>query len=311
MFLPKQMVLRGSFIPQFQVVSPRLTRVVVKRGLSRHVSCAARINSSLWETLPTTYCRFKNVGVQCKDSSINIQQSTVPGTSGSKLSELAFDKLQLSDEEICEGLKRAFGRFVARGAVVDEEYWTASWLRAESHWESMSYMRHIDSFKRKYAEQEFYSLKRRCAGREGNMLKCLCIVTVKKEDPNVRRTVLNSVVGTLDLSIRQLLHGEKFPGELKRTCSVLASHDASDTHRYAYIANVCVSKFARRQGIASNMLYLATDIAISSGMKQLFVHVNVDNRSAQELYRKVGFEIVEPAPSPLSKDQRFLMCMEL
>lgn len=35
---------------------------------------------------------------------------------------------------------------------------------------------------------------------------------VKKEDPNIRRTVLNSVVGTLDLSIRLLLHGEKFPG---------------------------------------------------------------------------------------------------
>lgn len=43
------------------------------------------------------------------------------------------------------------------------------------------------------------------------------------------------------------------------------SHDPFDTHKYAYISNVCVAKFARRQGIASNMLYLATDIATSAG----------------------------------------------
>ncbi|CAA7398314.1 unnamed protein product [Spirodela intermedia] len=215
--------------------------------------------------------------------------------------------IDVSDKEMCKGLKRAFGRFVAREAVIDEEYWTASWLRAEAHWDPMSYMRHVDNYKRKYAEEEFNALKRRCAGREGNSLKCLCIVSVKKEDPNIRRTVLNSVVGTLDLSIRLLLHGEKFPGEIKKPCSILATHD---TQRYAYIANVCVSKFARRQGIASNMLYLATDMAVSAGMKQLFVHVHADNTSAQELYRKIGFEVVGASP-PASEDPRFLMCMEL
>lgn len=70
--------------------------------------------------------RCKTDGVQCRDSSTKIQQSTVPETSASKLSELAFDKVQVSDEEICKGLKRAFGRFVAREAVVDEEYWVCS-----------------------------------------------------------------------------------------------------------------------------------------------------------------------------------------
>lgn len=40
-------------------------------------------------------------------------------------------------------------------------------------------------------------------------MKCL---QVKKEDIYVRCTVSNNVVGTLDLSIRQLLHGETFPG---------------------------------------------------------------------------------------------------
>ncbi|KAL5707689.1 GCN5-related N-acetyltransferase 6 [Ranunculus cassubicifolius] len=172
-------------------------------------------------------------------------------------------------------------------------------------------MMHVDNYKRKYAEREFYALKRRCTGRDGNSLKCSCIVTVKKEDKNVKRTVLNSVVGTLDLSIRQFLQGETFPGEQKRSCAILANHEASDAHKYAYIANLCVSKFARRQGIAINMLYLATDLAILAGMQQLFVHVNADNTPAQELYNKTGFEMVEGASCPLSKDQRLLMSMQL
>ncbi|KAI3984271.1 hypothetical protein MKX01_011225 [Papaver californicum] len=172
-------------------------------------------------------------------------------------------------------------------------------------------MWHVDSFKRKYAEQEFYALKKRCSLQDGNSLKCFCLVSVKKEDRNVKRTVLKSVVGTLDLSIRQFLPGETFPGELKKHITFLASHGAYGAHRYAYIASVCVSKFARRQGIASNMLHLASDLATATGMKQLFVHVNCDNNPAQELYRKVGFEMVEAASSPLANDRRLLMSMQL
>lgn len=48
--------------------------------------------------------------------------------------------------------------------------------------------------------------------------------------------------------------------------SVLASPEPFDAHKYAYIANVCVSKFARRQGIALNMLSLANDVASSAGI---------------------------------------------
>ncbi|KAG5517272.1 hypothetical protein RHGRI_037881 [Rhododendron griersonianum] len=262
------------------------------------------------EAFPVSHSKWKTLDIHC-DSSQSIWQSAVSRSDSSKLSELSFNRLQLSDQE-CIGLqKRNFGMFVAREAVLDEEYWTAAWLRAEAHWESLSYMRHVDSYKRKYAEQEFYALKRRCTGQDGNSLKCSCFVAVKKEDKNKRRTVLNSVVGTLDLSMRQFLQGETYPGEVKRLSTVFACQDPCDAHKYAYVANVCVSKFAQRQGIASNMLYLATDVATLSGMKQLFVHVNADNKPAQELYKKTGFKIVEAASSPLSKDQRLLMNMEL
>ncbi|XP_047337822.1 N-alpha-acetyltransferase 30-like [Impatiens glandulifera] len=120
---------------------------------------------------------------------------------------------------------------------------------------------------------------------------------VKKEEKNIRRTVLNSVVGTLDLSVRQLLQGERYPGEMKRVSAILASQVHYGTHQYAYIANVSVSKFARRQGIASNMLQFATDVANLAGMRKLFVHVNVENEAAQELYKKTGFKVVEAASS--------------
>ncbi|XP_058107533.1 GCN5-related N-acetyltransferase 6, chloroplastic-like isoform X3 [Magnolia sinica] len=282
----------GSFVPRFHVSPPRLTQVVVGRRKCNPVLCVSKVSSSFGETFPVSHRRWKVIEVQCNDSS-SIHQSSISHGSTSRLPELSFDRLQPSDQELCGGQRRVFGRFVARGAALDEEYWTAAWLRAEAHWESLSYMRHVDNYKRKYAEKEFYALKHRCSGRDGNCLKCFCIVAVKKEEENVRRSVLNSVVGTLDVSVRQFLQGETFPGEVKRASGVLVNHEANDAHRYAYIANVCVAKYARRRGIATNMLHLATDVAISAGMKQLFVHVNADNKPAQELYRKTGFEVTD------------------
>ena len=51
----------------------------------------------------------------------------------------------------------------------------------------------------------------------------------------------------------------------KKLSAVLAGQEALETCKYAYIANVCVAKFARRRGIASNMLYLAADVATTAG----------------------------------------------
>ncbi|XP_028071963.1 uncharacterized protein LOC114274144 isoform X3 [Camellia sinensis] len=306
------MELKGKFVTQFKVrQQPRLTTLLLSKRAKRQ---SLVVHSIFRETFPVSNSRWKTLEVHC-DNNQSIWQPAVSKNDSSKPPELSFNRLQLSDQEYNGLQRRNFGRFVAREAVLDEEYWvgsmsdftlqTAAWLRAEAHWESLSCMRHVDSYKRKYAEQEFYALKRRCMGLHGNSLKCSCFVAVKKEDKNIRRTVINSVVGTLDLSIRQFLSGETYPGEVKRPSAILASR------KYAYVANVCVSKFARRQAIASNMLYLAIDAAALAGMKQLFVHVNADNKPAQELYKKTGFKIIEAASSPLLEDQRLLMSMEL
>ncbi|XP_026662767.1 uncharacterized protein LOC103712584 isoform X2 [Phoenix dactylifera] len=218
----------------------------------------------------------------------------------SRTSDLRFDRLQPTDKECNCRHKRVFGRFVAREALLDEEYWTAAWLRAESHWENQSDVRYLENFKRKYAEQEFNAIKRRCSRQHAE--KCICIVAVKNDERNGKRTVLSSIVGTLDLNIRHLLCGETFPGP-----SAFSSIYQADQPKYGYVANLCVAKYARRQGIASNMLLLAFEAAKLYGADETFVHVHQDNTAAQKLYDRTGFQMVDTAIPHLLAEKKYLM----
>ncbi|XP_028096488.1 uncharacterized protein LOC114296397 isoform X3 [Camellia sinensis] len=212
-----------------------------------------------------------------EEFSVENQKLSIPQSKTSPLN-LHFNRLQPFDQEIIQEDRIGFGQFVAREALLDEEFW------------------------------EFTALKRRC--RKQQKHKCTCVVTVKKEDKNVKCTILKSVVGTLDLSIRYLLPGETFPGERVKA-PLFCSFDKTGQNRYSYIANLCASKSARRQGIATNMLYFAVKLAKFNGAEQVFVHVHRKNRPAQELYQKMGFEVVEMATPQLSKEQTFLLCFEL
>ncbi|KAK7303998.1 hypothetical protein RJT34_14966 [Clitoria ternatea] len=244
-----------------------------------------------------------------KKEEVSVQLSTPPIPKGGTLSSnnLQFDRLQPSDQELARVNRFEFGQFVAREAVLDEEYWTAAWLRAESHWENRTCERYIDSFKRKFTEQEFNALKRRCKVQIGD--SCACIIMVRKEQQNVKRSVLKSVVGTLDLNIRYLLQGETFPGERVKA-PLFCSINRTLPSRYGYIANLCVAKSARRQGIASNMMYFAVEAAKSNGVTQVYVHVDRNNRPAQILYEKMGFEMVEMANSRLLLEETYLLRLQ-
>ncbi|XP_059634744.1 GCN5-related N-acetyltransferase 6, chloroplastic [Cornus florida] len=219
-------------------------------------------------------------------------------------SNLRFDRLQPSDEEFIQENRFEFGNFVAREPLIDEEFWTAAWLRAETHWEDQNNDRYADNYKRQFAEQEFNALKRRSKVKLGQ--KCSCIVAVKKEETNVKRTVLKSVVGTLDLSIRCLLYGETFPGEMVKT-HLFCCISRKDSNKYGYIANLCVAKSARRQGIARNMLHFAIESANSNGAEEVFVHVHRNNSPAQDLYQKIGFEVVDMASPQLQNERTYLL----
>ncbi|XP_057834219.1 GCN5-related N-acetyltransferase 6, chloroplastic isoform X6 [Cryptomeria japonica] len=213
--------------------------------------------------------------IRCSNSAPGVQDSTTPQVDTTGLSDLSFDRLQPTDQDCKTRYRKVFGNFVAREAILDEEYWTAAWLRAESHWEDQRHLRYVDSHKRQFAEQEFNALKRRCFGRDGHYLKCFCIVA-----------------------------------EQAGSSIYMSGSKSGCSHRYGYVANVCVAKFARRQGIGSNMLQLAIEIAKSSGLKDVFVHVNTNNKIAQQLYRNIGFKVVEAATSNSLGEQKQLLLLE-
>ncbi|XP_057545202.1 GCN5-related N-acetyltransferase 6, chloroplastic isoform X2 [Amaranthus tricolor] len=230
----------------------------------------------------------------------------VPKTHTLKRAELEFTKLQQLGLEINHDTTcYYFGDFVARQPFVDEEYWTAAWLRAESHWEDLPNQRYADSYKRQFAEKEYNALKRRCKGNHEQ--QSTCIITVKKEVKNVKHTILKSVVGTLDLNVRYLLQGESFPGE-RVEAPLFCSIDRKGTSKYGYIANLCVAKSARRKGIAINMLKYAIESAKSKGAEMVFVHVYRKNIPAQKLYEKLGFKVVEVASLQLVEEGMYLLC---
>lgn len=235
--------------------------------------------------------------------SVKLQNPIVPDLQISRPPDIRFDRIQTADE--CDTIdKLEFGQYVAREALVDEEYWTAAWLRAESHWENRPPERYMESYKRKFADQEFSALKKKCNGKL--LQKCNCIVVMKKEDKNIKRTVIKSIVGTLDLSIKYLSEGEDF-SEINPMKPTFSSTNRMSHHRYAYVSNLCVSKHARRKGIASNMLRFAIQSAKQKGIEHIFVHVHKENTRALDLYTKMGFEFMEMDTLNSLADENYLM----
>ncbi|XBH87051.1 hypothetical protein VPH35_074595 [Triticum aestivum] len=212
-------------------------------------------------------------------------------------SDLRFNRLRPPIEKSDCKYTRYFGRYVAREAIMDEEYWIAAWLRAEDHYEDQSGDRYVESFKRKFASQEFHALKKRCSRQVGE--KYTCFVAVKNDD--VTRTVLNSVVGTVDLCVRHPLYGETYPAEPGNTPFYSRIYQP-DQPKFGYLTNVCVAKYARRQGIASNMLLLAIDAARLDGAESIYIHVHKDNLPARRLYDHVGFKMVDMDGARQSSD---------
>lgn len=254
---------------------------------TRKVSCSGALQSR---------CTFSPLS---KESSLNLEKD-------------GLDSVGVLGLDFQRPYVMPFGNYVVREAVLDEEYWAAAWLRAEIYSEGQPSFRYIDSHRKRFAEQEFTALKRRCFGKQGQCVKCICLVAVaseglQNEDGMLsQHTLRDRVVGTLDVSIRQLLRGEKFPKEVV-TASLFTVMEPE--RRCGYIANVCVARSARRQGIACNLLEVAIKVAKSWKLKDLYVHVDINNGAARRLYMKTGFQVVEDAVSQLSLQQEQLLSM--
>lgn len=221
------------------------------------------------------------------------QECLEPKIKNFSSSKVIFNRLQVSVED-----EAKLGQFMVREARVYQEYWTAAWLRAESHWEDRESEGCAVNTRREFAQQEYNAMTRRYNANMGE--NCKCVVMVQN----------GGVVGTLDLSIQHFRHGQTFPGELlKHPLVWLMERKASIW--YAYIANLCVAKSARRQGVATCMLQYAISTAKANGAQKVFVHVHRHNKPARDLYQKIGFQIVDGATLQLSEEQTYLLCFEV
>lgn len=260
---------------------------------------------------PKTERSYRTVFQSCCTS------SPIPKESSLKLEKAELKDVGILGLEFERPYMMSFGNYMIQEAVLDEEYWAAAWLRAEIYTEGQPYLRnlyhrYIESYQKRFAEQEFTALKRRCLGKQGQSIKCICLVAVAPEaSPNEfgmisQLTLRDRVIGTLDISIRQLLRGETFPKEVV-TASLFTVMEPE--RKCGYIANVCVGRAARRQGIASSLLEVAIKAARSWKLKDLYVHVATNNVAAGRLYQKMGFQVVEDAVSELALRQEQLLCM--
>lgn len=89
-----------------------------------------------------------------------------------------------------------------------------------------------------------------------------------KENPTASRP---KVAGTVELAVRSSI----FPGG----------------PRYAYISNLAVSPFYRRQGIARKLLSSCEPAARAWGFREIYLHVLEDNDRARKLYTSSGYRL--------------------
>ncbi|XP_022888076.1 uncharacterized protein LOC111403709 isoform X2 [Olea europaea var. sylvestris] len=111
-----------------------------------------------------------------KELSEEIQRLSTPHVQTFRHTSPKFDKLQPIGELAIHENRVKIGQFVTREALLDEEFWTAAWLRAETHWEDRENDKYADNYKRKFTEQAFNELKKRCRTQLGE--KSICIVMV-------------------------------------------------------------------------------------------------------------------------------------
>jgi ribosomal-protein-alanine N-acetyltransferase len=60
----------------------------------------------------------------------------------------------------------------------------------------------------------------------------------------------------------------------------------------AHIATIATHPDYRRQGIAKQLLAAALESAYAEGARSALLEVRAGNEAAQEMYRKLGFEVV-------------------
>eukprot|EP00898_Chlorokybus_atmophyticus_P006573 jgi/Chlat1/6917/Chrsp52S06596 len=195
-------------------------------------------------------------------------------------------------------------------------------LRARAFYEGQPYLRFVDSFIQRFAEQEARALTKRLKGTVSSIMRCTCFIAVQHVGAS------EEIIGSVDVSLRRA------PGHTRlRLLETLRRYRLSDDAyggfsppwalEYAYMANMCTAGSERRRGIASHLLKHALDEAALWGMPDLYAHVAVRNGAARALYEQHGFVVLRDfddngpvftsckLPAHLVLDQTLLLWLDL
>eukprot|EP00249_Psilotum_nudum_P019482 c27276_g1_i4 orf=193-768(-) len=145
------------------------------------LQCGSRICSRASLSFSKRFLNTSNwrkMRAEFDDALLHNAASVVPKVTSGNLNILPVDNVQSVGTKIESPYHRGADTYTIQEAVLDEEFWAAAWLRAESYTEDLPYLRYIDSYRKKFAEQEFNALKRRCLGRQGQSIKCICLIAV-------------------------------------------------------------------------------------------------------------------------------------
>lgn len=99
-----------------------------------------------------------------------------------------------------------------------------------------------------------------------------CVVAVNQTLPEKENST--QIIGTVELSFR-------------------TEYGWKGKRKYAYIANLAVSKNYRRQGIGSQLLSKCEKIAKDQGFNELYLHVLASNQNGQQLYSQNDYTLRE------------------
>lgn len=209
---------------------------------------------------------------------------------------LAYLRKLDSDNEFQSHFSAKYDQFNVHEARVEQELKAAAWLRAEAYSEQQAYTRYVDSFTKKFAEQEFAAMKRRISGQPGYVCLVAVLEALPKDTIGLNGKNVTRVLGTLDVSLHHPSPGKAFGGQ---------------GLPYGYISNVCVEKSARKQGIASTLMECAVKVGRNWGLNAIYVHTHATNEPAFKLYVKKGFEVLEVGCPQNLVDDNLLLRLQL
>eukprot|EP00968_Pinguiococcus_pyrenoidosus_P004024 scaffold264_cov317-Pinguiococcus_pyrenoidosus.AAC.38 len=111
------------------------------------------------------------------------------------------------------------------------------------------------------------------------------------------------LVATRDEDALAPVRRETLMGNLELSCHSLqgfSKANPDDPIDTWYLTEMAVASTFRRLGVATDLLRSSELLAAKKGIRELLLHVEVENTGAVALYEKAGFEILPQTPKVLS-----------